>query len=69
MAEILNNYFVSVFTVEDTYEIHEIAPAKTNLIPWSDCHFTDNTVTKTLDKIKVNKTPGPDCFAPRILKE
>ena len=27
------------------------------------------TVTKALDKIKVNITSGPDCIASRVLKE
>ena len=69
MAEVSNDYFASVFTVEDTYEIQEITPAKPNLIPLSDCEFTEDTVTKALDTIKVNKTPGLDCIAPRVLKE
>ena len=68
-AEVRNDYFASVFTIEDTYEIQEVTPAKPNSIPLSDCHFTEDTATKALDKIKVNKTPDPDCIAPRILKE
>ena len=63
MTEVLNDYFASVFTVEDTHEIQEISPTQPNSIPWSDCHFTEDTVTKALDKIKVNKTLGPDCIA------
>ena len=72
MAKVLNDYFASVFTVENTYEIHEITPAQLNLIPLiplSDCDFTDCAVTKAFDKIKVNKTLGLDCIAPRVLKE
>ena len=65
----LNDYFVSVFTVEDTYEIEEVTPAKLNLIHLSNYDFTTYTVTKALDNIKVNKTPGPDCIATKILKE
>ena len=33
MAEVLNDYFTSVFTVKDTYEIYEITLAQPNLIP------------------------------------
>ena len=69
MAKVLNNYFASVFTVEDTNEIQETIPAQPNLIPLSDYDFTENTETKAFDKIKVNKTPDPDCIAPRVLKE
>ena len=68
MAEALNDYFASVFTVEDTYEIQDIIPAQHNQIPLTDYNFTEDAVTKTLGKIKVNKTPGPDYIAPRILR-
>ena len=68
-SEVLNDYFASVFTVEDIDEIQEITPAKPNLIPLSDCHFTEDTVTKALDNIKMNKTSNPDSIAPRVLKE
>ena len=45
MAKTSSDYFVSVFNVEDTYEIQEITPAQHNLIPLSDCHLTDNKST------------------------
>ena len=39
-------------------------PSQPNLIPSSNCNFTEDAVTKALDKIKVNKTPGgPDYIA------
>ena len=63
MAEVPNDYFASVFTVEDTYEIQEITPDQPNWIPLSDCDFIEDSVTKALDKIKISKTPGPDCIA------
>ena len=66
MAEVLNDYFASVFTVEDTYEIQKITPAKPNLIPLNNCDFTEDAVTKALDKIKVNKNPAPDCIPPSL---
>ena len=69
IAEVLDDYFASVFTVEDTYEIQEITPAQSNLIPLSDCDITEDTVTKTLDNIKINKTPDLDCIAPKVLKD
>ena len=34
-----------------THEIQEKIPAQPNLIPLSDCDFTEETVTKALDKI------------------
>ena len=69
MVEVLNDYFAFSFIVEDTFEIQETTPAQPNLIPLRDCDFTEDTVTKTIDKIKVNKTLGPGCIAPRVLKE
>ena len=33
MAEVLNDYSASIFTIEDTNKIHEITPAQSNLIP------------------------------------
>ena len=69
MSKVLNDYFVSVFTVEATYENQEINPVQPNLISLYYYNFIDNAVTKTLDKIKDNKTPCPDCTAPRVLKK
>ena len=57
------------FLLIDTYKIHKITPAQHNLIPLSDFDFTDDAVTKALDKIKVNKTPGPDRIASRVLRD
>ena len=37
IAEVVNYYFASTFTVEDTDEIQEVTLAKHNLIPLSDC--------------------------------
>ena len=51
MVEVLNNYFAFVFTVEDTDVIQEIISAQPNLIILIDCDFTEDTVTKALDKI------------------
>ena len=49
MAEVLNDYFTSVFIFEDTYEIQEITLAQPNLISLSECHFTEDFVTIALD--------------------
>ena len=69
VAEILNEYFASVFTVEDTNGIVEASPAAANTTQLSNCEFTEENIIKSLENIKVNKTPGPDRIAPRILKE
>ena len=41
IAKVLNYYFASDFTVQDTYEIQEITTAQPKLIPLSDCDFTE----------------------------
>ena len=33
MTEALHDYFASIFTVENTYEIKDIIPAQPNFIP------------------------------------
>ena len=38
-------------------------------IPLRNCDFTEDTLTKFLDKVKVNKITDPNCTAPRVLKE
>ncbi len=68
MAEILNEYFASVFTVEDINSIEEASSASGDIIQINNCEFTENNIIHILDYIKADKTPGPDCIAPRILK-
>ena len=68
MATILNNFFVSVFTDEDCRSVQppEVRRTAENL---DSMEVTENDVLRTIEKIKVNKTPGPDKISPRILKE
>ena len=68
MATILNNFFVSVFTDEVSLSTQPSAVRRTmeNL---NDIAITESDVLHTVEKIKVNKTPGPDKISPRILKE
>ena len=69
IAEELNKYFASVFTVEDINGLQEETSIQRNKTPLSNCNFSDNAVIKALNKINANKTSGPDCIAPRVLKE
>ncbi len=69
MAEILNEYFASVFTIEDTNGIIEASPGPANVVQLNNFEFTEETIKRTLENINVNKTPGPDCIEPRVLKE
>ena len=67
-ANILTNYFSSVFTEEDLTntpilrgkEINEQMP---------DCKITKSMVLATLQKLKANKSPGPDEIHPKLLIE
>ena len=67
-AEELNKYFISVFTNEDLASI----PALENQSDGhslEDIEINEAIVLKQLENLKVNKSPGPDCLHPRLLKE
>ena len=66
-AEVLNNFFTSVFTKEDKDNIPIFKPNIENLI--YDFNVTKDDMYKALNSLKVNKSPGPDGIHPRILKE
>jgi len=58
-AQLLNNFFSSVFTIEGTHNI----PTKAQLnIPESltNLNFNEIDIIKLLEKLKVNKSPGPE---------
>ncbi len=67
-ADALNEFFSSVFTKEDmerfpTFEERQVTSILENV------NFTEEDVKKKLDKLKVDKSPGPDNLSPRVLKE
>jgi hypothetical protein len=71
MANILNDNFSAVFTKEDTESI----PTPHNMFQGNDANrlteikVSSQDVEKVLNKLKVNKSPGPDGIHPRVLKE
>lgn len=67
-AEILNNFFSSVFTKEDIESIPELNTNRT-ISKLSNFDITEAQLTKYLQKLNPNKSPGPDGMHPRILKE
>ena len=70
MSNILNTFFASVFTTEDTSDIpvpSEIQINNENFL--NSINITENDVSKCIDKLKLNKSPGPDTICPRVLKE
>ena len=71
MAGMLNDFFLSVFTQEDTLNIPEVSMIfrGNDEEKLKDILITKEIVTKEIDKIKSSKAPGPDEVFPRILKE
>ena len=66
MAELLNGYFVSVFTNEEEVSDCCHVPVKSDLI-LSEVDFSVDAVLKKLHHINPNKAPGPDGIHPVIL--
>ncbi|MCP4269647.1 MAG: hypothetical protein GY777_29425, partial [Candidatus Brocadiaceae bacterium] len=67
IATELNNFFSSVFTRQDDSNIpSELVTPFDNL---ENIVVNKETILKIIDKMKINKSPGPDEIYPRILKE
>ena len=67
---VLNRYFVSVFTVEDTNNLPKIDDRKA--MAGEDLEtiiVTKEIVLGKLMGLKVDKSPGPDEMHPRVRKE
>eukprot|EP00061_Rhincodon_typus_P012566 g38384.t1 len=70
IAEALNRYFVSVFTVEDMNNMPVIDDKETKA--GEDLHMVIIMKEVVLDKLmelKLDKSPGPDGMHPRVLKK
>ena len=67
MAEVLNNYFTSVFSKEDPNNVPtpDRLPSASVL---SDMNFSIAQVKNKLDKLKHNSAPGPDNITARFLR-
>ena len=65
-CQVLNNFFSSVFTSEDTQTIPTCENVNASL---SDIHITQADVRCQIRKLKDGKAPGPDNIYSRILKE
>ena len=68
MASILNNFFASVFTNEDCTSYQPLEHKSTQNI-LQQISIEEIDVLRVIDKIKVNKSPGPDKISPRVLQE
>ncbi len=69
VANILNDFFASVFTDEDLGDIKPFAARNNDDMYLSNIHITERDILKAVNNINVNKTPGPYKISPRILKE
>ena len=67
MANILNNFFVSVFN-KDYNSVHALGEVSEGQ-ECIECDFTKEEVIHLLKTIKPNKAPGPDDIYPKILVE
>ena len=72
-AEILNAYFASVFTEEDSSSLQELeARVKSNLSVHQQSELVEITSKKVLDKLnrlQINKSSGGEGLPSRVLRE
>ena len=66
-ANILNNYFSTVFTKEDTSNLPSIEDSTYPTI--DPLNLTVDCVSNLLHDLEVHKACGPDGISPRLLKE
>ena len=66
-AELLNTFFTSVFTNEDSETI-PVFPIRTNK-KLEEINIDDIEVQKLLERVKETKSPGPDELHPKFVKE
>lgn len=69
MADLLNKYFVSVYTKENLQEIPSAAILYQGNNPLRKIDITLERVREKIRKLNANKSPGPDGFYPREIKE
>ena len=67
IANCMNSYFSSVFTVEDHENFPDLEYITNKKLCIIFCSATE--VEKLLRNLNIYESPGPDCISPRILKE
>ena len=66
-ADVLADLFTLVFTKDSDGDMPDIAPK--DVPELNNIEINPSIVKKPLDRLKVNKSPGPDLLQPRLLKE
>ena len=69
MADILKDYFASVFTVEDNRNERPVPSQRQVAACLFSIDIKEDDVMRVIDKLKICKSPGPDKIYPRILRE
>ena len=67
-AEVLNDFFRSVFTIEDVENVPHVED-KSFENPLCSIIFTPDTVKNKLIELNTSKSAGPDGFHPKVLSE
>ena len=67
-ANILSDYFASVFTNEPLGELPQMTPIEIHN-ELKDLFINKDMVLKLLQNLKIDKSPGPDNLHPRLLFE
>ncbi|XP_052786222.1 uncharacterized protein LOC128221661 [Mya arenaria] len=67
-AEILNEFFCSVFTKEDVTHIPDLDD-RSEGHELLETLISEEMIMRHLQKLKISKSSGPDSFHPRVLKE
>ena len=68
MATVLNNFFCTVFTDEDTSNLPAVEQLYMGENPLSTVHFNRDDIKKKLLKLKKTAAPGPDNLWPKVLQ-
>ena len=66
-ADVLNEFFVSVFTEENTLNVPDFKERSN--VELSHVEVTSEMLQKRLASLNVSKAAGPDQMHPRFLKE